>query len=86
MGLDAVELIMLIEEEFGVDISHDEASQVRTVGELAGLVLAKLEVDPSSTLAATHLDSLYRLVARQLGVPLSAITPDAHLARDLGAS
>jgi len=33
MGLDTGELILTIEEEFGFEISDDEASQIETVGE-----------------------------------------------------
>jgi acyl carrier protein len=33
MGLDAVELIMAIEEEFGVEIPDHDAERITTVGE-----------------------------------------------------
>ncbi|MEX2188890.1 MAG: acyl carrier protein [Pirellulales bacterium] len=38
MGMDTVELIMDIEDRFGVSISNDDAAAVRTVGELSDMV------------------------------------------------
>jgi acyl carrier protein len=43
MGLDAVELIMRVEEEFGIEITDGEAGQAATVGELHKLVVSKIE-------------------------------------------
>lgn len=37
-SLDAVELIMAIEEDFGVTISDEDGSNVRTVGDIVKLI------------------------------------------------
>lgn len=34
MGLDSVELVMHVEEEFEIEIPDEEASAMRTVGQL----------------------------------------------------
>ena len=47
MGMDSVEIILRIEEDFAISISDDEASYLRTVGELHALILSKLETAPS---------------------------------------
>lgn len=43
MGLDGVELILAVEEGFGIHIPDEEASNVSTVGDLHGLVVSKLQ-------------------------------------------
>jgi acyl carrier protein len=42
MGLDAIEIILEVEDCFGITISDAEAEQVRTVGDLAAIVNARL--------------------------------------------
>ena len=41
-SLDIVELLMEIEEEFGVNISDDESERLRTVGDAVKFISAKL--------------------------------------------
>ena len=42
MGLDAVELVLYVEEAFDIRIADEEAGRVGTLGELQALVVAKL--------------------------------------------
>jgi acyl carrier protein len=42
MGLDTVELVMEIEERFGVELPDAECAAVRTVADLAALVISRL--------------------------------------------
>lgn len=42
MGLDGVELIMAVEESFGIQIANNEAATLMTVGDLYKLIAAKL--------------------------------------------
>lgn len=37
-SLDAVEIIMNIEEEFGIEIPEEEASKIKTVGEIIDVI------------------------------------------------
>lgn len=37
-SLDYVEVVMLVEDEFGVDIPDDAADAIQTVGELVALI------------------------------------------------
>jgi len=37
-SLDVVELLMGLEEEFGINVSEDDASNIKTVGDIVGLI------------------------------------------------
>lgn len=43
MGLDAVELMMDVEDHFGITLLHDETASIRTVGDLVALVRKRVE-------------------------------------------
>jgi acyl carrier protein len=40
-SLDLVEVVLALEEKFGIEIPDDEIASVKTVGEAADLVIAK---------------------------------------------
>ncbi len=41
-SLDAVELIMALEEEFGIDVQDDEAEKFKTVGDVVRYIEKRL--------------------------------------------
>jgi len=41
-SLDLVELVMALEEEFGIEVPEEELDGIETVGQAYGLVVAKL--------------------------------------------
>ena len=43
MGLDAVEIVMDVEDHFGISIQNPEAERVRTVGDLVVLIQSRIE-------------------------------------------
>ncbi len=52
MGLEGVELVMNVEEAFGIRISDQDASEVRTVGQCCDLIeriLSRGGQEPCST-------------------------------------
>ena len=44
-SLDTVELVMALEEEFGIEIPDEDAEKLTTVGEAMNYTLGKLGVD-----------------------------------------
>jgi acyl carrier protein len=79
MGLDTVELVMRIEEEFSIEILDAELSSIKTVDDLYRLVISKLHVG-SSTRISNAFYRLRRAMMACLGLPRSAIRPATKLA------
>jgi acyl carrier protein len=59
MGLDAIEIILEVEDRFGITISDAESEQVRTVGDLAAIVDARLAA--ASQLRCPSFESFLRV-------------------------
>jgi len=80
MGLDAVELLMAVEEKFGVSITDEEATKAVTVGDLKQLVKTKLDVidaDGCLTQRAFHL--IRKKATAEFGVLRRNLKPDTTL-------
>jgi hypothetical protein len=87
MGLDAVELLMAVEEKFGISIADEEATKTRTVGDLKRLVCAKLDVAGAAgclTQRAFHL--IRKKATAEFGVLRRNLRPDTPLASFLPQS
>jgi hypothetical protein len=61
MGLDIVEMVMELEERFGVEITDEQLQQLRTVGELHALIRSQLAEKPSGSGACFNLLAFCRL-------------------------
>ena len=81
MGLESVELIMRIEEEFDIEILDEDAMKLTTVGDIADYVAARSQVPLSRH---TEIWEQVRAIAvDELAVPESKIVRDARLVEDL---
>lgn len=74
MGLDAIEIVIAAEERFNVSLDDADCSKIRTVADLAALVIAKLAV--SGEICSTQR-SFYELrrVLGTVGVDRERIRP-----------
>ena len=59
MGLDAVEMVMDVEDHFGIAIQDSEAEQLLTVADLVALIQSRIEV--AHLAACPTLSSFLRL-------------------------
>jgi acyl carrier protein len=86
MGLDTVELVLLAEKEFGLQLPDNEVSLVSTVGELADLVHQKLMLKHGLKLCQSQ-DEIYNIIKNllieQFATPEAKISRDARFADDL---
>src|SRR6266852_2774557 len=80
MGLDIVELVMTVEEHFGVTIPDAEAQRILTVGELYVYLLERTRRDgriPCPTSQAFY--RLRRILTEELGVDRALVRPATQL-------
>lgn len=84
MGLDSVELVMEIEEEFAVAISDEVAPTLGRMGELRDFVEQMLADRGEAVSESNVWERLKVLVGHQLGVDPATLRPETHLVHDLG--
>lgn len=76
MGLDVVELVMRIEEEFAITIEDEEASFIETVGQLHFCVLGKLGLTaPHDCISSATFYQLRRALVSSSGSSRRSIRP-----------
>lgn len=86
MGLDSVELVMSIEEEFGIEIPDRVAEQLQTVGGMHDYVFAKLcERDgQENVVEAAVWTRLLDVIVGVISVRPSEVRREARFVQDLG--
>jgi hypothetical protein len=83
LGLDIVELVMTVEEKFGVHIPDQEALGATTPGKLTDLVFAKLTASgtPNRWTKDDVWIALREIIVEQTGV--TDFTKDSHFVDDM---
>ncbi len=88
MGLESVELVMAIEEEFDISIPDEEAGNLDTVGKLYQYILDILYLKQSGSSGEVDESDVWErtreVIVSQLGVDLEEVTEDASFVADLG--
>lgn len=84
MGLDTVEFVMWVEEEFHIEIPDKDAAELVTVGELCRYVANRIRQRESGDIEQEIFDKVSHHLNSSFGVPLCRILPDARFVQDLG--
>tara|TARA_Y100001933_G_scaffold221144_1_gene230810 strand:+ start:209 stop:496 length:288 start_codon:yes stop_codon:yes gene_type:complete len=93
MGLDYVELVMSIEEEFAIEIPDHEAENIATVNDVFEYLKSELEKqapEPEIGIAAGKNSSeeiwvrLVKVICAQLNVDAKEVRPETKFVEDLG--
>ena len=82
MGLDAVELLMRVEEDFEISIEDDEAERITTPGQLCALIERKLGILEAEHRSGCPTSRAFYRVRRELtnqGVERAHIKPRVQL-------
>lgn len=80
MGLDGVELVMKVEESFGVTISDAEAVACDTPADVIALVLGKLHmIDQTGCVSQRGFYVLRRALTEILGIERRSVTLDLEI-------
>jgi acyl carrier protein len=88
MGLDMLDLIFVIEHEFKIKITNEEACQADTVGKLYQCVLDKIEVSVNTrqhmkVLSKEEIwEKLTFIISDRLGVKKEDIKPESNFVKD----
>ena len=84
MGLDSVEIVLHVEEQFDIDVPDETAAAIRTVQQLCDCVVQLVE--EQNSIALDHgetMEQVVDIVAMQLGVKRDRVTPEARFVEDL---
>ena len=81
MGLDVVELVMTVEEHYGLAIPDTAAREMRSVGDLHQYIVDHAQPPPDGAEAWNWLRDT---IEREFAVSADRITPEAWIVRDLG--
>ncbi len=85
MGLDTVEMIVLVEDTFGIQIKDEDAENIATVGQLIDHVHGKLKDRPSYRKRRDLVKEIViRIISEISGIPVRDIKPWHSFTRDLG--
>jgi hypothetical protein len=80
MGLDAVELIIKVEESFGISISDEAAGEIQTAGDLLDVVLRNLSLERgASCLTSAASYAVRKELMLETGVSRGEIRPSTPL-------
>jgi len=78
MGLDAIELLLAVEEMFEIDIPDGDAARLLTVGQLADYIAVKQHsLGRANVNANIVLDQLRTLIPYHLNVEPERVTANA---------
>ncbi|HTH47498.1 MAG TPA: hypothetical protein VMB21_08315 [Candidatus Limnocylindria bacterium] len=81
--MDSVELLMGVEDEFGLEISNLEAAKIERVGDLYAVVLKKLQQGGAAVDETQVWVRLCGNIAAQLGMRMEDVTPDVRFIEGL---
>ena len=84
MGLDLVELVMSVEEEFGIDIPDSLAEKISTVGDLADIVASELARSGQRADPDRIFERIRTHTAEWAVVSLEQVTRESRFVQDLG--
>jgi len=85
MGLDTVELVMAMEDEFGIEIPNCDAPKLAVLGDMNDYILRALRQRGETPDERLIWERLSRIVVKQLGVRPDEVTRSAHIVYDLRA-
>ena len=84
MGLDSVEFVLEIEEEFSITISDEDAEKLGIVGDIASYIVKESFAQANLSVSyETALTKITDMLANNYGVPREKIRPNAHVVKDL---
>jgi acyl carrier protein len=85
MGLDTVELVLAVEEEFELEIPDAAAEKMFTVGDMHAFLVSELKARRRDCDDTDVFERMRTIIVRQLGVSPDEVVPSARFVKDLHA-
>jgi acyl carrier protein len=85
MGLDTVEIVMAIEDEFQIEISDNDAEKMFTPGDIHEFVLRTLKARGETVDADAAWLRVHKILVDQLGLKSGRVTKTTRIIEELGA-
>ena len=86
MGMDGVELVLQVEEQFGISLTDEEAAAVLTPAQLIDLVISKKSVEEQASCPTQRAFHLLRAAFRRIsGVKNLSLSLDSQTAAVCGS-
>jgi acyl carrier protein len=85
MGLDTVELVMAVEQEFGLEIPDAAAEKMLSVGDMHAFLVSELMRLGRDYDDVRVFERMRAIIVRQLGVSPDEVVPRARFVKDLRA-
>ncbi|WP_396596263.1 phosphopantetheine-binding protein [Dokdonia sp. R86516] len=79
MGLDSVELVMSVENKFGIRIPDAECEQIYTVQDFADSVYKRISINPTEKCLTQIIFYRFRKAFEKLGFEKIALKPDTKI-------
>jgi acyl carrier protein len=86
MGLDSVELVMTIEDKFGIEIPNDECEEIHRVQEFADSVFEKIKINPNEKCLSQIIFYRIRKALKEFGNEKQIITPNSIISEFLNGT
>jgi acyl carrier protein len=83
MGLDAVEIVIRVEEEFDISISDADAATITTTRQLIDYLMARPELADKRSRDAVA-ESVWQILEEELGIKRAKFTEDSRFIEDMG--
>ena len=84
MGIDTVELVLQIEEEFKIDIPDEDAQKIVTVGDMARYIEKTTAASQMPCTFEYSLNRVIRILVDDFGVKRQLISSSSRFVNELG--
>lgn len=85
MGLDLVELVMRIEEEFEIRIADSDAEKLETPGQVIDYLMRRPEIAARAFPRQFVSDTVWEMIEDELGVKREDFNDESRFIQDMNA-